>query len=103
MEIAGGNKSAILRIIFAASFASLSYELALMRIFSVSLWYHFAFMIMSIAMLALSAGYQFVQLMGAATYLLAHWLIRQGPDGSGEPRRKSGSARTSDDEAKVTV
>jgi len=55
------------------------------------------------AMLALSAGYQSVLLTGAATYLLAFWLIRQGPDGSGEPRKKSGSAMTSDDEAKVPV
>jgi hypothetical protein len=55
------------------------------------------------AMLALSAGYQFVLLISAVTYLLAFWLIRQGPDGSGEPRIKFGSARTSDDEAKVTV
>jgi hypothetical protein len=29
-------------------------------------------------MLALSAGYQFVLLTGAAAYVLAFWLIRQG-------------------------
>jgi hypothetical protein len=34
MEISGDNDRAFLRLIFAASFASLSYELALMRIFS---------------------------------------------------------------------
>jgi hypothetical protein len=47
---------AFLRLIFAASFASISYELALMRIFSISLWYHFAFMVISIAMLGIGAS-----------------------------------------------
>lgn len=56
MEISGDNDRAFLRLIFAASFASLSYELALMRIFSISLWYHFAFMVVSIAMLGIGAS-----------------------------------------------
>ena len=47
---------AMMRLIFAASLASLSYELALMRIFSISLWYHFAFMVISIAMLGIAAS-----------------------------------------------
>jgi len=56
MELARNNDRAILRLIFAASLASLSYELALMRIFSISLWYHFAFMVISIAMLGIAAS-----------------------------------------------
>jgi hypothetical protein len=56
MELSVDNKRAIFRIIFAASFASLSYELALMRIFSISLSYHFAFMVISIAMLGIGAS-----------------------------------------------
>jgi MFS family permease len=56
MEISGENRRAVFRIIFAASFASLSHELALMRIFSISLWYHFAFMVISIAMLGIGAS-----------------------------------------------
>ena len=43
-------------VIFLFSFSSLAYEIALTRIFSVSLWYHFAFMIISIAMLGIGAS-----------------------------------------------
>lgn len=43
-------------IIFLCSFSSLAYEIALTRIFSISLWYHFAFMIISIAMLGIGAS-----------------------------------------------
>jgi hypothetical protein len=42
--------------IFLFSFASLAYEIILIRIFSISLWYHFAFMIISIAMLGIGAS-----------------------------------------------
>ncbi len=42
--------------IFLFSFSSLSYEIALTRIFSISLWYHFAFMVISIAMLGIGAS-----------------------------------------------
>ena len=47
---------AVTRLIFGASLACLSYELALMRIFSISLSYHFAFMVISIAMLGIAAS-----------------------------------------------
>jgi hypothetical protein len=56
MEPDRNSDRAILRLIFAASLACLSYELALMRIFSISLWYHFAFMVISIAMLGIAAS-----------------------------------------------
>ncbi len=42
--------------IFLCSASSLAFEIALMRVFSISLWYHFAFMIISIAMLGIGAG-----------------------------------------------
>src|SRR5512138_2374294 len=42
--------------IFLCSVASLAYEVALTRIFTISLWYHFAFMIISIAMLGFAAS-----------------------------------------------
>lgn len=42
--------------IFLCSFSSLAYEITLTRIFSISLWYHFAFMIISIAMLGIGAS-----------------------------------------------
>src|SRR5262245_35034129 len=43
-------------IIFVSSAASLAFEVTLTRIFSISLSYHFAFMIISIAMLGLAAS-----------------------------------------------
>jgi hypothetical protein len=42
--------------ILLCSLASLAFEVALTRIFSITLWYHFAFMIISIAMLGLAAS-----------------------------------------------
>ncbi|MCL5420958.1 MAG: hypothetical protein M1461_00600 [Nitrospirae bacterium] len=42
--------------IFLFSFSALSYEIALTRVFSISLWYHFAFMVISIAMLGIGAS-----------------------------------------------
>ena len=54
----------ILPLIFLASMASLAFEVLLTRIFSITLWYHFAFMVISIAML------------GFAAYLLAFLIIR---------------------------
>ena len=41
---------------FLCSWSSLAFEVALTRIFSISLWYHFAFMIISIAMLGFAAS-----------------------------------------------
>jgi hypothetical protein len=52
----GENNRAILTLIFCASIASLSFEIALLRLFSISLWYHFAFMVISIAMLGIAAS-----------------------------------------------
>ena len=56
MEHDRNSDRAVMRLIFAASLAGLSYELALMRIFSISLSYHFAFMVISIAMLGIAAS-----------------------------------------------
>jgi hypothetical protein len=43
-------------VVFLSSWAALAYEVLLTRIFSISLWYHFAFMIISIAMLGFAAS-----------------------------------------------
>ncbi len=51
-----GENRYILPSIFAASFSCLSFEITLTRIFSFSLWYHFAFMVISIAMLGIGAS-----------------------------------------------
>ncbi|MBI5047665.1 MAG: hypothetical protein HZB54_01755 [Deltaproteobacteria bacterium] len=50
------TQSRILTAIFLFSFSALSYEIILTRIFSISLWYHFAFMVISIAMLGIGAS-----------------------------------------------
>jgi spermidine synthase len=46
----------ILPAVFLSAMAGLAFEVLLTRIFSLSLWYHFAFMIISIAMLGLAAS-----------------------------------------------
>jgi hypothetical protein len=46
----------LLLLIFLSSLSCLAYELALIRIFSITLWYHFAFMVISIAMLGIGAS-----------------------------------------------
>jgi len=43
-------------LIFLVSMASLAFEVLLTRIFSITLWYHFAFMVISIAMLGFAAS-----------------------------------------------
>jgi hypothetical protein len=50
------NNRVILPVIFIVSLASLAYEITLTRLFSISLWYHFAFMVISIAMLGIAAS-----------------------------------------------
>jgi hypothetical protein len=54
------NKNTLLAAIFTASLSSLAYEILLMRIFAFSLWYHFAFMVISIAMLGIGASGTFL-------------------------------------------
>ena len=46
----------LLSVIFLSSFSCLAYETALVRLFSISLSHHFAFMIISIAMLGVGAS-----------------------------------------------
>src|ERR1051326_892872 len=42
--------------VFMVTLATLMYEILLTRIFSVTLWYHFAFMVVSIAMFGMAVG-----------------------------------------------
>jgi hypothetical protein len=60
---------ALLAGIGLSSFAALLLELALTRLFSVVLFYHFAFLAISIALLGLGAG-------GVFAYLRKSWLMR---------------------------
>lgn len=50
------TQSRIFAGIFLFASSALSYEITLTRIFSISLWYHFAFMVISIAMLGIGAS-----------------------------------------------
>ncbi len=61
----------VLAGVFATALATLLAELALTRIFSVILFYHFAFMAISVALLGLGAG-------GMFSYFLSEWLERGG-------------------------
>ncbi len=60
---------ALLAVIALSSFAALLLELALTRLFSVVLFYHFAFLAISIALLGLGAGAVFA-------HLKKRWLAR---------------------------
>src|SRR5512141_1236079 len=59
----------LLAAILVMSFASLVLELSLTRLFSVILFYHFAFLAISVALLGLGAG-------GVFAYLKKDWLSR---------------------------
>src|SRR5512140_3100463 len=61
----------VLAGVFCTALATLLCELALTRLFSVILFYHFAFMAISVALLGLGAG-------GIGSYLLTGWLGRTG-------------------------
>ena len=63
------RESTLLTAITLCSFSSLLLELALTRLFSVVLFYHFAFLSISLALLGLGAG-------GVFAYLRRDWLAR---------------------------
>lgn len=63
------RESVLLAGLAMGSFAALLLELALTRLFSVVLFYHFAFLAISIALLGLGSG-------GVFAYLLKRWLAR---------------------------
>src|SRR2546428_3889629 len=46
----------VYRGLFSVTLATLMHEILLTRIFSVTMWYHFAFMAISIAMLGMTVG-----------------------------------------------
>jgi spermidine synthase len=68
---ANQSNSSLLPVIALCSFASLLLELGLTRLFSVVLFYHFAFLSISVALLGLGAG-------GVVAYLRRDWLLRWG-------------------------
>src|SRR5256885_7863544 len=69
-----GTDPALLIAIVLTSFSALLLELALTRLFSVVLFYHFAFLAISVALLGLGAGGVFAHLFRAK---LARWTIER--------------------------
>jgi len=65
----GRSSPTLLAAIALTSFSALLLELALTRLFSVVLFYHFAFLAISVALLGLGAG-------GVFAYLWRQWLTR---------------------------
>src|SRR5213593_713473 len=65
MVAAGPNepKRSTYIALFLTTLSLLQFELFLTRIFSVTMWYHFAFMAISLAMFGLAAGAIFIELM----------------------------------------
>ena len=68
VQVQPATASAPLAGVALVSFAALLLELALTRLFSVVLFYHFAFLAISIALLGLGAG-------GVFAYLRQQWLV----------------------------
>src|SRR6266852_1427672 len=64
-----GTDPAVLAAIALTSFSALLLELSLTRLFSVVLFYHFAFLAIAVALLGLGAG-------GVFAYLRRNWLAR---------------------------
>ena len=74
--------------VFGVTLVTLMYEILLTRIFSVTMWYHFAFMAISIAMFGMTVGGivvyldpaysrqdQAVPQMGRSSFLFALWIV----------------------------
>ncbi len=74
--------------VFVVTLVTLMYEITLTRIFSVTMWYHFAFMAISIAMFGMTLGGLVVYLhpahsrrdqavhhMGRSSFLFAAWIV----------------------------
>lgn len=74
--------------VFVVTLVTLMYEITLTRIFSVTMWYHFAFMAISIAMFGMTLGGlavylhpayarwdQAVEQMGRSSFLFAVWMV----------------------------
>jgi spermidine synthase len=68
-DVAPASDRTTLAGVLVMSFSSLLLELALTRLFSVTLFYHFAFLAISIALLGLGAG-------GVFAYIKKEWLTR---------------------------
>lgn len=63
-------------LLFFTSASVLAYEILLMRLLSISLWYHFAFMVISLALLGFGASGSFLFLLSRRVYAaMDAWLV----------------------------
>lgn len=62
----GGARPPVLAVAIISA-AALAYEIALMRLFSISLWHHFAYMIISLALLGIGASGALLTLLAPRT------------------------------------
>src|SRR3954470_15721821 len=68
--------------VFLITLSGLILEVGLTRIYSASIWYHFAFVAISVALLGWGLG-------GFSVHLLKHWMGKPGV-GSREPGKQQG-------------
>lgn len=63
-------------LLFCTSASVLAYEILLMRLLSISLWYHFAYMVISLALLGFGAAGSFLFLLSGRVYRnMDAWLV----------------------------
>jgi spermidine synthase len=63
-------------LLFCTSASVLAYEILLMRLLSISLWYHFAYMVISLALLGFGASGSFLFLLSRRVYRnMDAWLV----------------------------
>jgi spermidine synthase len=63
-------------LLFFTSASVLAYEILLMRLLSISLWYHFAYMVISLALLGFGASGSFLFLLSRRVYAaMDAWLV----------------------------
>lgn len=75
MNYFGLNIKRISISIFLLSVSIIAYQLLLMHIFSITQWYHFAFMVISVALLGFGAAGSFIALFKHRLITNASWLI----------------------------
>ena len=56
MTTARGPSPGVYAGLFLVTLATITYEIALTRIFSITMWYHFAFVAISVAMFGMTVG-----------------------------------------------
>src|SRR5437016_14423008 len=75
--------------VFLITLSGLILEVGLTRIYSASIWYHFAFVAISVALLGWGLG-------GFTVHLLKQWLVRQEAGGRRQETKLDGRRQTAE-------